>query len=94
MPENYQVAITVEDFLNNYLFMHDEIIDFPTDEELEVMYDTLEQQVSGGNYVVAQVGNLLWLFLIGSLYRRFPYYRRRRGRRRRGRRIGRQSYGY
>lgn len=91
MQDNYHEATFVEDFLNNYLSIHHELVEFPNDEQLDVMYNELGNQYQGESDVdTQQFGSLLWLFLIGSLYRRYPYYRRRRGRRFRRRR----AYGY
>lgn len=99
MQEKYNIATFVEEFLNNYSEQED-LLEFPTDDRLDLMYNQLydeyydlgTQYQYSGDVDTQQFGGLLWLFLIGSLYRRYPYYRRRRGRRFRRRRQ--RAYGY
>lgn len=86
MQENYYASMFVEDFLNNYFATNPNMSEFPADEQLEDMYDQLvreyyDTQAQGTDVDIQRFNDLLWLILIGSLYRRYPYYRRCRGRR-------------
>jgi hypothetical protein len=101
MQDNYYASMFVEEFLNKYFTANGDMLEFPSDEQLEDMYDQLlreyyETQIQDSDVNTQQrFNNLLWLILIGSLYRRYPYYRRCRGRRCRPRPRPRpRPYGY
>lgn len=106
MQDNYYASMFVEEFLNNYFATNGDMLEFPSDEQLDDMYEQLlrdyyETQTQEADVETQQrLNDLLWLILIGSLYRRYPYFRRCRGRRCRPRRPGprprprQRPYGY
>ncbi len=75
----------VDEYLSQYYTMYGDQQDFPNEEELDTMYDELydmvmqryPQYANMQQVSTMQFGGLLWLALIGALYRRYPYYRRR-----------------
>lgn len=101
-PDN-EMNEFAEDYLNRYYVgNNNEDMEFPDDLELDNLYSSIhmEYMEKHGNQAHVSQGfdNLLWLGLIGGLFRRFPYYRGRcrydRRYCRRGRRRGyRRGYG-
>lgn len=75
----------VDDYLEQYFAMNGDRNEFPSDEELEMMYQELCDMIMyrypqyGNMQMVStqQLNNLIWLALIAAMYRRYPFYRRR-----------------
>jgi|GEM_PF-5486764 len=86
----------VEQYLDRqYGTYSNEDMEFPNDYELDNLYHNMHSEYMSMNgtqaYISQPFNNLLWFALIGSLYRRFPYYR---GRCRYDRRYCRGRRGY